>query len=84
MHQEQVLVPLLGTPQKTKLHNCHPDAEGLGQSHACSLAVRPESVSSQKLRSVVSVGFSIMILTLPLAHTTPPLFKWTPRGQASA
>ena len=39
MHQGQVLVPLLGAPQMTKLYFCHSDAEDLGQSHAVSLAV---------------------------------------------
>ena len=85
MYQEQVLVPLLGAPQKTKLHNCHSDADGLGRSQAGSLAVCPESMSSHKLMPAVSAGFPIMIFT-PLAHTIPPssLFKWTPGARPSA
>lgn len=56
MHLEQVLVPLLGPPQKNKLHHCHPDAEGRGQSHAFSLAVCPESMNFHRPGSTVSVG----------------------------
>lgn len=40
MHQGQILVPLLGAPQKTKLHNCYPHAEGLSWSHADFLTVQ--------------------------------------------
>ena len=63
MHQGQVLVLLLGAPQKTKLHNCYPDAEGLGCTHDSSLTIHSESLSTYKLRSAVSVGFPIIILT---------------------
>lgn len=64
VHQGQVLVLLWGAPQKTKLLNCHPDAEGRGRSHISPLTVHPESTSSHKLRSLVSLGFPVMILTL--------------------
>ena len=47
MCQGQVLVFLLGAPQKTKVHYCHPDAEGLGRSHANSLVVGLETLSFQ-------------------------------------
>lgn len=80
MNQEQAQVPVLKAPQKTKLHNCHPDAGGLGQSHASFLAVHSESVSSHKLRSAV-YGFlhndldSLTPLSVQLLHL---LFNWTP------
>lgn len=50
----------------------HPLAEGLGQSHEDSLVVGLESMSPHKLRSTVSLNFSIMILTL-IAHIIPLL-----------
>ena len=69
MHQGQVLVPLPGIPQKTKLHNFHPGAEGIGQSIASSIVVHPESMSSLKFRSAVSMGFPIIILTISPPNT---------------
>lgn len=50
MCQEQVLVPFLGSPQQTKLHNWHKDSEDLGQSHTSSLAINYEKqVKNQKI-----------------------------------
>lgn len=40
-----------GAPQKTKLHDCYTDVEGLGQYQASFLAVHLEIVSSYKVRS---------------------------------
>ena len=40
------MIPLLGAPQQTKLHNCHPQAQGLGQYCV------PAEVQSLYLRSV--------------------------------
>ena len=62
---------MLGSLQKTKIDNCHTDSEDLSMSHADSLDFGPECVSFHKLRSAVSVGFPIMILTA-LAHIIPP------------
>ena len=85
MHQGQVLVLLPAASQKTKLYNCHADAEGLGWSHVSSLAVDPEYMSSHKFRSVVSVGFPIMILTpFPCSYDPSSLFSWRPGAWPSA
>ena len=50
--------------KKTKLHNCHINAEGLSQSLAGSLAVTSGSVSMNESRFVDSVGFLLVSLTL--------------------
>lgn len=47
------------------------------------LAVCPESVSSHKFRSALSVGFPVMILTPPLAHIiSPPSLHLDSRSSA--
>lgn len=61
------------------LHNCFPDAECLGRLQVSSLPVFPESVSSHKLRSFVSLGLSITILTpfvCVTPHPPPQLDSW--------
>ena len=75
MCQGQGLVPLLGAPYETKLHNCHPDAEGLGQSRVHELP---------QLGPPVSVDFPFINLTLaPCSkkkRKTPPSFSQLDSG----
>jgi hypothetical protein len=58
---------------KTKLHNCYICAEGLGQSHACSLVGGSDSVSPCGPGLVDSVGFLFLYLTslAPANHSSP-------------
>lgn len=63
--QNQDLHPLLGVPPEHKLHNCDMYTEGLGQSHACSLDGGSVSVSHYDPRLVSSVGFLVVLLSLP-------------------
>ena len=75
MNQEPIVVPLLRAPQTTKLQNCHPDAEGLGQSYISSQPVCLESVNSHMLLSAVSASFTITILSLPFSYSLSTLFS---------
>lgn len=59
--------------KQTKLHNCHPQAEGLRQSHVDSITVGLESMRSHELWSSISVGSPVMILT-PNTHTHTPAY----------
>lgn len=53
--QVRVLISLFGSCKVNKLHNCHTQAEGLGQSHGPSVTVGSEPMNSHELRSEVTV-----------------------------
>ena len=51
---------MIGMSEVAELHNCHIYSECLGQSHADSLVVSQDSVSSYEPRLVVSVHIENM------------------------
>lgn len=57
---------------KTKLQNCNIYAQGLGQSHACSLVGDSDSVSPSGPMLVDYVGFLVVSLMLWLLQSFHP------------
>lgn len=77
MHQAQVLAPMLGAPQKTSLHNCHPNAEGLGGDLAFSQSLRaPKSTGPLSLTIGILMqegrGLALPQLDVPCSWETLP------------
>lgn len=54
----------LCSQKRNKLHNCHIDAEVLGQSHTGSLAAGSVSVNCYELGLVESMNFLVVTLEL--------------------
>lgn len=75
MYQWQVLITLLGASQKTKIHTCHPDVGG-PRSVPCQLSSFL-SLSSYHLRSDVTEGFTVMIVTSAPCSFNPCILSST-------